>query len=75
MFSWEIFEISEAVTGGVLWKKLFLKNSQYSEESCWPATLLKRDSNTAVFLWIFPNFYEHYFEEHLLAAASDLKQL
>ena len=36
---------SEATTGGVLWKKLFLKIPQYSQESCRRATLLKRDSN------------------------------
>ena len=55
-------------------KKLFLKTSQYSlENTCLgvffdkmqalsPATLLKRDSNTGVFLCIFKNTY---FEEHL----------
>ena len=37
---------SEAATGGVLWKKLYLKILQYSQESCRPATLLKRDFNT-----------------------------
>ena len=26
-----------------------------------PATLLKRDSSTGVFLWIFQNFEEHFF--------------
>ena len=41
---------SEAATGDVLRKKLFLKISQYSQESCRPATLLKTDSNTGVFL-------------------------
>ena len=30
-------------------KKLFLKISQYSNESCRPATLLKTDSNAGVF--------------------------
>ena len=52
-------------------KKLFLKISQYSQESIYvraslflikvagirPATLLKRDSNTVVLLWILRNFY------------------
>ena len=41
---------SVAVTGRFLLKKLFLKISQYSQESCRPATLLKRD--TGPFLWI-----------------------
>ena len=43
---------SEAATRGVLWKKMFLQILQYSQESCKPATLLKRDSNTVVLLWI-----------------------
>ena len=47
---------SETTTGVVLWKKLPLKISQYSQESCRPATLLKTDSNTGVFLWILQNF-------------------
>ena len=34
-------------------KKLFLKILQYSQENtCVPATVLKRDSTTGVFLWI-----------------------
>ena len=33
------------------------------------ATLLKRDSNTDVFLWILKNFQKTYFEEHLRMAA------
>ena len=40
---------SEEATGGVLWKRLFLLISQYSQESCRPATLLKRESNTCFF--------------------------
>ena len=52
---------SEAATASVLWKKLFLKTSQHSQESCRPATLLKRDSNTGFFLWILRNFQEHLF--------------
>ena len=57
----------EAVTGGVLWKKLFLKISEYSQESCRPATLLKTDSPiqelSSEYRRIFKNTY---FEEHLL---------
>ena len=52
---------SEATTVGVLWKKLFLKRLQYSQESSRPANLLKRDSSTGVFPWIVQNFYEHLF--------------
>ena len=50
-------------------KKLFLKILQYSQENTWfgvsffmkiqvfiPVNLLKRDSNTDVFLWILLNF-------------------
>ena len=36
---------------------------QYSQESCRPATLLKRESNCEI-------FKNTYFEEHLLTAAS-----
>ena len=54
--------IKEGATGGVLYKKLFLKISQISQENTQlesvfnkvaglqAATLLKRDSNTGVFL-------------------------
>ena len=67
---------SEAVTEGVLFKKLFLKISQYSQESCRPANLLKRDSNTVLSSEYCEIFKNTYFEEHLLTAASDfLKQL
>ena len=52
---------SEALAGGVLWKKLFLNILQYLQESFRPATLLKRDSNTDVFLTILRNFWEHLF--------------
>ena len=41
---------SEAATGGVLSKKRFLKVLQHSQEKYGSATLLKRDSNTVVFL-------------------------
>ena len=47
---------------------MFLQMSQNSQEnSCAtasglrPATLLKRDSGTGVFLWILWHFYEHLF--------------
>ena len=53
---------SEAATGGVLWKKLFLKISQYSQENCRPSTLLETDSNTGVFLWILLDFWERLFK-------------
>ena len=64
----------EAAYGGVLWKKLFLKILQYSQD-CRPVTLLK--TSTQVFssecCKIFKNIY---FEEHVLTAVSDfLKQL
>ena len=66
----------DTATGRVLWKKLFLKILQYLQESCTPATLLKTDSITRVFLWILHIFKDTNFEEHLLTAASDfLKQL
>ena len=55
-------DFSEAATGGVLWKKLFLKISQYSQESCRPTTLLKTHSNTDVFLWMLRNLKEHLFQ-------------
>ena len=50
---------SEAASGAVLRNKLSLKILQYSQESCRPATLLKKDPKKAVFLWILQNFYEH----------------
>ena len=55
-------------------KKLSLRISQYSQESCRHATLLKKESNTGFFQYckFFKNIY---FEEHLLTAAFDfLKQ-
>ena len=58
-----------AIRSAALWKKLFLKISQYSQESTCvgvcsliklpvfaPVTLLKRDSNTAAYLWTLGNF-------------------
>ena len=41
---------SEAASGAVLRNKLSLKILQYSQESCRPATLLKKDPKKAVFL-------------------------
>ena len=43
-FPGKFMNLSDKATGGVLWKKLFLKN------------LLKRDSNTGVLFWILQNF-------------------
>ena len=41
-----------------------------------PATLLKWDTITGVFLWILRNCWKNtYFEEHLLTTASDIKCL
>ena len=67
------------------YKKLFFKISQYSQKSnCIgvffsikmqifrPATLLKEDSNTVVFLTIFKKILKNsYFEEHLWTAVSE----
>ena len=40
----------EGADGAVLEKTMFLKNWHYSQESCRPATLLKTDFNSGVFL-------------------------
>ena len=66
------FQGTEAVTGGVLWKKLFLEISQNSQENtsarvsflvklqAWSRQLCqKRHPGTGVFLWILQNFQEH----------------
>ena len=59
----------------VFQNRCFLKISQYSQENTCVGvsflTLLKRNSNTSVFLWISWNFQETYFQEHLQKAASD----
>ena len=47
---------------------LFLINFQAYK----PATLLQRDSNTGVFLWILKNFKNLYFKGHLWTTASEL---
>ena len=65
--------MTDAANGGVLWKKLYIKISQYSQEnSCVgisvlikflnKISLLKRYYNAGFFLWIFQkNFHEHQF--------------
>ena len=50
---------------------LFWDQVEVKLQAIRPATLLKRDSNTDVFLWILQNFYEQVFEEHLHMAASE----
>ena len=51
MFSWEIYEMFQKQSPEVFYeKKLFLNISEYSQESCRPETLSKRDPNTGVFL-------------------------
>ena len=53
---------TEATTRGVLWKKVFLKILQNSQENTYArVSFLKRDSGTGVFLWILQNFQEHFF--------------
>ena len=72
----------EAATGGVPMKKTLLKNFAIftGKQVCWrlfliklqafsPATVLKRDSNTSVFLCILRIF--KFFEKHLRTADSD----
>ena len=76
MFSWKIYAFSEAVTRGVLWKKLFLKFFQCSQERCRHTTLLKTGSKTGISFEYCKIFKNTYIKEHLLTAASDfLKQL
>ena len=73
-FSFYFCVSTEALAQGCSIKlvlKKILRNSQ--EDTCvgvsffnkvaglWPGTLLKRDSNTSVFLWILWNFWEHLF--------------
>ena len=57
-------------------KKLFLKISQYTQESCRPATLFKK-TPTQMFSSAYCDFFRNtYFEVNMLKAASDfLKQL
>ena len=68
-------------------KKVLLKMSQISKESdcvrvffmkftdLRPETLLKWDSNTVAFLWIWEIFKKTYFVKHLRTAASKLLTL
>ena len=55
MFSWEIYEYFRSNHRLCFIKKLFLKISQYSLESCRPASLLETDSNTGVFDQVYSN--------------------
>ena len=75
-FPGKCMNFSEAATGGVLWKMLFLKISQYTQESCRPATLFKK-TPTEMFSSAYCDFFRNtYFEVNMLKAASDfLKQL
>ena len=59
---------SEAATRGVLWKKQFLKISQYSQESCRPQ-LKNRLQHRRFFPEYCEIFKNTYFEKHLLTAA------
>ena len=55
-------------------KKLFVKTSQYSQESK-PVTLLKKDSNRGVFMWIFEIFKSFFLKnsyERLLLQISSV---
>ena len=69
----------------VFFKKGILKNfaNLTGKHMCWslfliklqawgPVTLLKRDSNTDVFLWNYQNLTNTYFEEHLRMAADQM---
>ena len=69
--SGKFMNISEAASGDFLWKKLFLKFSQHPQQSCRPATLLKAESNTGVFLSTLQNFKEHLFRETCARWAVD----
>ena len=64
-----LWKLSEAATGGILWKKVFLKILQNSRENtCASVSFLiklqasglqlyeKRYPGTGVFLWILQNF-------------------
>ena len=52
-------------------KRLFLKISKYSQESCRPASF-KKQTPTQVFTSEYCKIFKNtYFEEHLLTAAFD----
>ena len=70
MQSMDALRISNAATGGVLWKKEVLEISQNSQENtCARATFIikllnfikKKDSGKGVFPWILWKFKEHLF--------------
>ena len=64
------FQVTEAVTGGVLWKNMFVKTSQNSQENtCLGVSFLIKLNNTGVFLWILWNFKNNFFTEHLRTTA------
>ena len=75
MLSWEIYEFFRSSH----WRRCCMENAVLKSFAIFKgklqtATLLKRDSNTGVFLWILWNceiFKNIYFEKHLLTAASD----
>ena len=75
---------SEAATRGVAQKKLFLNILWYSQENTGvgvsflikrqavsPATLLKKDSNTDIYLWISANLLNTYFYKFIITFAND----
>ena len=67
---WQKHPLEVCFTGKHLYRSLFLIKLQ-----AWrPATLLKCDSNTGVFLWNLRNFYNTSFEEHIRTTASRSKQ-
>ena len=59
----------EVATGSDFWKNLFLKISQYSQESSRHATLLKETPTQTFSSEYSEIFIKTYFEEHLLMAA------
>ena len=73
----------EAPNGGVLWKKIVLKNSAKfigkhlcqslflrKVSSLRGATLLKKNSGTGAFMWILRNFLQHLFYDTSPVVAS-----
>ena len=52
----------EAATAGALWKKMFLKVSQNSQENtCARVSYWKKDSGAGVFLWNLWNIHQWLF--------------
>ena len=68
-FPCKFMNFSEAATGGVLWKKMFLKNLQHSQE-VEDLQLYQKTLFSSEYCEIFKSTY---FEEHLLRTAC-LKQ-